>query len=200
MANCDPVLRSTRLVQYESGSRPPSSPTCAATCTPRPTRSSTCCRRPRSAPRWCSSRYLYQIRNARRGHEPVPELLERFERFQGGFVWIGRTNVSSPPTRPAAGFPATAATSAKTSSSARPETHDCNGVVLPDLTPKRSPTRSRTAVAPPDRCVDARAAGSRWRNRHHALDTRGYRLTCRASRRRRGDEEMVRAVAGPPGR
>ena len=81
--------------------------------------------------------YLYQIRNAGGGMSWFAELLERFERFQGGFVWDWQDKcllATDRKGKPFCGYGGDFAEDLVERTV--PKHMTCNGVVLPDLTPK----------------------------------------------------------------
>ncbi len=123
--------------------------------------------------------YLYQISNAGGGMHRFAELIERFERFQGGFVWDWQDKC----------LVATDAAGQKFCGYGGdfgedlvertvPKHMTCNGVVLPDLTPKPVGYEVKNAQAPIQIVADDCEAGRfRLRNRHQAGDTSWYTMT-----------------------
>jgi beta-galactosidase len=124
--------------------------------------------------------YLYQIRNAGGGMRRFAELIERFERFQGGFVWDWQDKCL--PARDAAGreFPGYGGDFAEDLVERTVPKHmTCNGVVLPDLTPKPVAYEVKNVQSPIRIAADDADAGRfRLRNRHHASGTGAYALRC----------------------
>lgn len=122
--------------------------------------------------------YLYQIRNSGGGMYWFPELLERFERFQGGFVWDWQDKclvAKDAAGRPFWGYGGDFAEDLVERTV--PKHMTCNGVVLPDITPKPVAYEIKNAQAPMQIiAVDAEAGRFRLRNRHQADTTGWYTL------------------------
>jgi len=122
--------------------------------------------------------YLYQIRNAGGGMYWFPELIERFERFQGGFVWDWQDKCLLAKDKDGHEFPGYGGDFGEDLVERTVPLHmTCNGVVLPDLTPKPVAWEIKNAQSPIQIvAVDAEHGKFRLRNRHHATDTGGYAL------------------------
>ncbi len=125
--------------------------------------------------------YLYQIRNSGGGMCWFPELLERFARFQGGFVWDWQDKcltARDPAGREFWGYGGDFHEDLVDWE--MPKHMTCNGVVLPDLTPKPVAAEIKNAQAPVRiAAVDSEAGKFKLLNRHQALDTAGYALAWR---------------------
>lgn len=122
--------------------------------------------------------YLYEVRNSGGGMYWFPELLERFERFQGGFVWDWQDKCL--PARDAGGrefWGYGGDFNEDLVDWLVPKHMHCCGVVLPDLTPKPSAFEIKNAQAPLRiTAADVEAGKFRLLNRHQAVDTGGYTL------------------------
>ena len=122
--------------------------------------------------------YLYQIRNSGGGMHIFAELVERFERFQGGCVWdwqdkclIART----PDGREFFGYGGDFGEDFRDNT--YPSFMTCNGLVLPDLTPKPVAFEIKHFQSPVQiAAVDANAGRFTLRNRHQGGDLSHYRL------------------------
>jgi len=124
--------------------------------------------------------YLYQIRNSGGGMYWFPELIERFERFQGGFIWDWQDKCLVAKDAQGNPFPGYGGDFAEELIERTVPLHmTCNGVVLPDLTPKPVAYEVKNAQSP-IQIVNVDAAGGKFklRNRHHAWDTSRYALWC----------------------
>lgn len=123
--------------------------------------------------------YLYQIRNAGGGMYWFAELLERFERFQGGFVWDWQDKCLVARDADGQNFWGYGGDfDEDLVERTVPKHMTCNGVVLPDLQPKPVALEIKNVQAPVQIvAVDADAGRFRLRNRHQAGDTRAYTLT-----------------------
>ena len=155
--------------------------------------------------------YLYQIRNSGGGMYLFNELLERFERFQGGFVWDWQDKCLLATTDGTGGTPAPTARNRpelvaagvspagfggqnrngstfpgyggdfgeRITERVCPLHMTCNGVVLPDLTPKPVALEVKNVQSPVQiAAVDAEAGKFTFRNRHQADVGKLYALSC----------------------
>jgi beta-galactosidase len=125
--------------------------------------------------------YLYQIRNAGGGMYWFPQLIERFERFQGGFVWDWQDKCLLGKTADGAEFCAYGGDLGEDLVERTVPKHmTCNGVVLPDITPKPVAYEIKNAQSPIQIvALDAENGRFRLRNRHQAGDIASYLLTYR---------------------
>jgi beta-galactosidase len=125
--------------------------------------------------------YLYQIRNSGGGMHWFADLLERFERFQGGFVWDWQDKCLVAKDAAGREFPGYGGDFGEDFvEHTVPKHMTCNGVVLPDLTPKPVAHEIKNVQSPVQVvAADAEAGRFRLRNRHHASDTAGYALAWR---------------------
>ena len=123
--------------------------------------------------------YLYQIRNAGGGMYWFPQLLERFERFQGGFVWDWQDKCLVAKDKTGREFWGYGGDFGEDLVERTVPKHmTCNGVVLPDLTPKPVAYEVKNAQSPVRiEAVDARARKFRLLNRHQAADAPAYTLS-----------------------
>ncbi len=123
--------------------------------------------------------YLYQIRNAGGGMYWFTELLERFERFQGGFVWDWQDKCLVAKDKDGKEFCGYGGDFGEDLVERTVPKHmTCNGVVLPDLTPKPVAYEVKHAQSPIQiAAVHAEGGKFKLKNRHQAGDTEGYRLT-----------------------
>lgn len=145
--------------------------------------------------------YLYQIRNSGGGMDWFSRLIEDFERFQGGFVWDWQDKCLVA-TDPATGeeFPGYGGDfNEDYVERVCPFHMTCNGMVLPDLTPKPAALEVKEAQAPL-RVAAANADAVRQgrfllRNRHHATTSQGFAL--RAVAKVDGVETVVRDLPVP---
>jgi beta-galactosidase len=123
--------------------------------------------------------YLYQIRNAGGGMYWFTELLERFARFQGGFVWDWQDKclvAKDESGREFFGYGGDFKEDLVEYTC--PKHMTCNGVVRPDLLPKPVALEIKNAQAPIQiAATDAESGKFRLLNRHQALDSSGYVLT-----------------------
>ena len=128
--------------------------------------------------------YLYQICNSGGGMHLFAELIERFRRFQGGFVWDWQDKCLPAKTKDGKEFPGYGGDFGESLvERVCPLFMTNNGVVLPDLTPKPVAYEIKNVQSP----ISIVAESLGWweqarerkfivRNRHHALDTSGYTL------------------------
>lgn len=127
--------------------------------------------------------YLYQIRNSGGGMYLFHELLERFERFQGGFVWDWQDKCLVARTPDGRTFPGYGGDfGERITDRVCPLYMTCNGVVLPDLSPKPVAYEVKN-VQSPMQIAAVRADEGRFTllNRHQATVDGGlYALTCLA--------------------
>lgn len=144
--------------------------------------------------------YLYQIRNAGGGMYWFTELLERFERFQGGFVWDWQDKCLVGKTADGKDFFAYGGDFGEDLVERTcPKHMTCNGVVLPDITPKPVAYEIKNAQAPIQIvATDPENGRFRLRNRHQAGDiaawyTLAYRLLENGSAVREGTLPMPAA-------
>jgi len=120
--------------------------------------------------------YLYQICNSGGGMYKFHELLERFERFQGGFVWdwqdkslVARDSSG----KEFCGYGGDFGESFVENTV--PKFMTCNGVVLPDLTPKPVAYEVKNVQSPIQiEALDSANGRFILKNRHHALDSGIY--------------------------
>ena len=140
--------------------------------------------------------YLYQIRNAGGGMYLFAELIERFERFQGGFVWDWQDKCLISTDADGHEFCAYGGDFGEELVEWTVPTHmTCNGVVLPDLTPKpvayeiqhvQSPIQISAINGTTDiphefsapQVAEIQSAVGKFfiKNRHHVWDTSHYSL------------------------
>jgi len=122
--------------------------------------------------------YLYQIRNAGGGMYWFSELIERFARFQGGFVWDWQDKCLVAKDASGREFCGYGGDFNDDLVEWVSPTHmTCNGVVLPDLTPKPVAGEIKNFQSPIQLAMLDGASGKfRLRNRHQAVDTTGYVL------------------------
>ena len=145
--------------------------------------------------------YLYQIRNSGGGMYIFPQLIEDFERFQGGFVWDWQDKCLVAKD-PATGeeFPGFGGDFDEPyKERVCPYHMTCNGVVLPDITPKPVALEVKEAQAPlrvvAENDDNARAGRFILRNRHHATCSKGFVL--RAIAKVDGVETVSRVIPTP---
>jgi beta-galactosidase len=125
--------------------------------------------------------YLYQIRNAGGGMYWFNELIERFERFQGAFVWDWQDKclmAKDAAGKPFCGYGGDFGEDLVERTV--PLHMTCNGVVLPDLTPKPVAYEVKNVQSPIQIVATGRANVFKLKNRHHAADTSRYTLSCQA--------------------
>ena len=122
--------------------------------------------------------YLYQIRNSGGGMYWFAELLERFARFQGGFVWDWQDKCLVAKTMDGMEFCGYGGDFGEDLVERTcPKHMTCNGVVLPDLTPKPVAYEIKNWQSPIQiTAVHVESGKFRLRNRHHAVGTGGYTL------------------------
>lgn len=122
--------------------------------------------------------YLYQIRNAGGGMYWFNDLLERFTRFQGGFVWDWQDKCLLAKDKNGKRFPGYGGDFGEDLvERTAPKHMTNNGVVLPDLTPKPVAFEIKNVQSPVQVvAVDAANGKFQLRNRHHALDTASYAI------------------------
>ncbi len=122
--------------------------------------------------------YLYQIRNAGGGMHRFVELLERFARFQGGFVWDWQDKclvVKTPEGRTFWGYGGDFGEAVVERE--WPRYMCCNGIVFPDMSAKPVAHEIRAAYAPLRLvAVDAEQGRFRLLNRHLATDASAFDL------------------------
>ncbi len=122
--------------------------------------------------------YLLQIRNSGGGADWFSDFLERFARFQGGFIWDWQDKCL--PAKDASGrkFWGTGGDFGEDLVEwLCPKYMHCCGIVLPDLTPKPSAFEFKNAQAPIRIAeVDCEAGKFKLLNRQQGADTGGYRL------------------------
>lgn len=122
--------------------------------------------------------YLYQIRNSGGGMYWFTELIERFARFQGGFVWDWQDKCLL--AKDAAGREFCGYGGDFNEDLVEwtvPKHMTCNGVVLPDLTPKPVAGEIKNAQAPIQiAALNSESGKFRLLNRHQAGDTSRYVL------------------------
>lgn len=124
--------------------------------------------------------YLYQIRNSGGGMHLFGELLERFARFQGGFVWDWQDKCLVAQTADGKSFPGYGGDFGEDVIDRTVPGHmTCNGVVLPDLTPKPVAYEVKN-VQSPIRIAAAFAEAGMFKllNRHQAEVGDLYALAC----------------------
>lgn len=123
--------------------------------------------------------YLYQIGNSGGGMYWFAQLIERFERFQGGFVWDWQDKCLVAKDPSGKTFPGYGGDFGEDIVERTVPKHmTCNGVVLPDLTPKPVAYEVKNVQSPIQIAgVDADAGRFTLRNRHQALDTTGHVLS-----------------------
>ena len=122
--------------------------------------------------------YLYQIRNSGGGMYWFGELIERFERFQGGFVWDWQDKclvAKDPSGKSFCGYGGDF--DEDLVERVVPLHMTCNGVVLPDLTPKPVAYEIKNVQSPIQIVATGRANLFKLKNRHQAGDTRWYALS-----------------------
>ncbi|MCL2700935.1 MAG: DUF4981 domain-containing protein [Phycisphaerae bacterium] len=124
--------------------------------------------------------YLYQIRNAGGGMHIFSQLLERFERFQGGFVWDWQDKCLVATAADGTKFPGYGGDFGEDFVENTVPLHmTCNGVVLPDLTPKPVALEVKNVQSPIQiaaASADANSGQFTLRNRHQAGDSTAYAL------------------------
>lgn len=123
--------------------------------------------------------YLYQIRNAGGGMHLFAEFVERFPRFQGGFVWDWQDKCLLAEDASGQRFWGYGGDFGESLVERTVPKHmTCNGVVLPDLVPKPVAYEIKHGQSPIRISRDDGAEGGfTLRNRHHTWDTTRYRLT-----------------------
>ncbi len=123
--------------------------------------------------------YLYQIRNSGGGMYWFAELLERFERFQGGFVWDWQDKCLLAKDPAGREFPAYGGDfGEEIVERVCPKHMTSNGVVLPDLTPKPVAYEIKNVQSPIQiAAVNAEAGKFKLQNRHQAGTTAWYTLS-----------------------
>jgi beta-galactosidase len=139
--------------------------------------------------------YLYQIRNSGGGMVIFNELLERFERFQGGFVWDWQDKCLVARDAKGRPFPGYGGDFGEDVVERTNPLHmTCNGVVLPDLTPKPVAYEIKNVQSPVQIAATwGRQDRFKLKNRHQAGDTSGYALACKVLE----DGEVIRAMKLP---
>lgn len=124
--------------------------------------------------------YLYQIRNSGGGMYWFNELIERFERFQGGFVWDWQDKCLVAKDKSGRKFCGYGGDFGEDLVERTVPFHmTCNGVVLPDLTPKPVAYEVKHVQSPIQITATGRANVFTLKNRHHAVDTGWYALAYR---------------------
>jgi beta-galactosidase len=124
--------------------------------------------------------YLYQIRNSGGGMYWFAQLIEQFERFQGGFVWDWQDKCLVAKDAAGRTFPGYGGDFGEDVVDRTVPLHmTCNGVVLPDLTPKPVAYEVKNVQSPIQIAnKDADTGKFTLRNRHQAGDTTWYALAC----------------------
>jgi len=122
--------------------------------------------------------YLYQIRNAGGGMHLFGEFIERFARFQGGFVWDWQDKCLPATAADGTVYPAYGGDFGEAVTDRVVPLHmTCNGVVLPDLTPKPVAYEIKHVQAPMQLvAVDTARGRFTLRNRHQSPHIPRYRL------------------------
>jgi len=125
--------------------------------------------------------YLYQIRNSGGGMIWFNALLERFERFQGGFVWDWQDKCLVAKDKDGKEFSGYGGDFGEDLVERTVPKHmTCNGVVLPDLTPKPVAYEVKNVQSPIQiTAVQVENGKFKLKNRHQAGDTGWYRLVYR---------------------
>ncbi len=125
--------------------------------------------------------YLYQIRNAGGGMHLFAEFLERFERFQGGFVWDWQDKCLVGTAEDGTRFWAYGGDFGEDFVETTVPLHmTCNGVVLPDITPKPVAWEVKNVQAPVQVAAQNADGGAfLLRNRHQSVNTPAYAMRCR---------------------
>lgn len=128
--------------------------------------------------------YLYQIRNAGGGLYKFADLLEKYHRFQGGYIWDWQDKCLVARTADGKAYYAYGGDfSESVTDWVNPTFMTCNGIVLPDLTPKPVAHEVRQVYCPVSftSCLDLShrhplPVPGRYlvKNRHLVLDTRYY--------------------------
>jgi len=123
--------------------------------------------------------YLYQIRNSGGGMTWFAELIERFARFQGGFVWDWQDKCLVATDKDGHEFCGYGGDFGEDLVERTVPKHmPCNGVVLPDLTPKPVAYEVKNVQSPIRiTAVHAESGKFKLKNRHHAAGTGGYSLS-----------------------
>jgi len=181
MANWIRAYDPSRLVQYESGGPGPNVSDLRGDMYAPPEKIVDMLADERDSRPIVLVEYLYQIRNAGGGMHRFAELTERFRRFQGGFVWDWQDKCLPAKTADGREYPGYGGDfSEPFVEPHNPPFMCCNGVVLPDLTLKPVAMEIKQVQAPVTIVAHPDLDGFFVvRNRHHALDTSGYRLTWR---------------------
>ena len=122
--------------------------------------------------------YLYQIRNSGGGMYWFGQLLERFARFQGGFVWDWQDKCLVAKDKDGREFPAYGGDFGEdVVERTCPKHMTCNGVVLPDLTPKPVAYEVKNVQSPIQiMAIQPEYGRFKLKNRHQAVGTGGYTL------------------------
>ena len=125
--------------------------------------------------------YLYQIRNAGGGMNIFAQLIERFERFQGGFVWDWQDKCLPATAPDGTRFPGYGGDFGEPLvEHTCPKHMTCNGVVLPDLTPKPVAYEVKNVQSPIQivsiSTWDINHGNFVLRNRHQSGDAPSYAL------------------------
>lgn len=130
--------------------------------------------------------YLYQIRNAGGGAYKFYELLENFERFQGGYVWDWQDKCLVARTPEGKDYFAYGGDFGESVVDwVIPGFMTNNGIVLPDLTPKPAALEVKQIYCPivfeeikhdNPWCPDVRAGYLLVKNRNLVLDTKPYKV------------------------
>ena len=123
--------------------------------------------------------YLYQIRNAGGGMYHFNELVERFERFQGGFVWDWQDKCLVAHDKDGTAFWGYGGDFGEEIVDRVCPLHTtCNGVVLPDLTIKPVALEIKNVQSPVQIGFGNVKSGEFiLKNRHHAISTDCYTIT-----------------------
>jgi beta-galactosidase len=145
--------------------------------------------------------YLHHCGNGGGGMHRFEDLIERFERFQGGFAWDWHDKCL--PARAADGtiFPGYGGDFGEAIvERVVPRHMICTGLVLPDLSPKPVLWEIKN-VQSPLRFYPLAPAEGRFvlKNRHHSLDTSGYVIDCRLLRDGEavGERHLTLPLVGP---
>ena len=124
--------------------------------------------------------YLYQIRNSGGGMFLFRDLIERFERFQGGFVWDWQDKCLTGADASGKEFQAYGGDfNEDLVERTVPKHMVANGVVLADLTPKPVAYEIKNVQSPIQvTSINAEAGHFKILNRHVAWDSSHYVLAC----------------------
>lgn len=178
MANWIRYYDSTRLVQYESGEPEAIISDLRGNMYAKPEAIINMLANARDNRPIVLVEYLYQIRNSGGGMNLFGEFIERFERFQGGFVWDWQDKCLLAKDKTGRPFPGYGGDfGEEIVDRVAPWHMTCNGVVLPDLTPKPVALEVKNVQSPIQiASVDAPSGKFTLRNRRQAGDTTPYAL------------------------